>query len=172
VSRFLLHCTCSAACVALLASAAFGQSDSPSTLASGMGAASGIAAPGIANPTVAALAPISTPEHTVTPAIISPSLTAPMIVAPTLRIDRMADRPAPIDARVTDRPVNADVATIVRRRAAFSRPQVLMITGGALLLTGLLVDGDASSILILAGAGVGGYGLYLYLQTPDARHER
>jgi hypothetical protein len=67
------------------------------------------------------------------------------------------------------RSVNADVATVVRRRESFGRPAVLMITGGALLVAGLLVDGDASSILIISGAGIGAYGLYLHLQTPNAR---
>ena len=57
-------------------------------------------------------------------------------------------------------------------RAPFSRPAVLMITGGALLLTGILVGDDAAPILIIAGAGIGGYGLYLHLQSPNARLRR
>jgi hypothetical protein len=100
----------------------------------------------------------------------------PTVMAPALRHApaRATEIVAPEialfpDRSVAPRAVNEDVASVVRRRAPFSRPAVLMITGGALLLTGLLVDGDASSILIIAGAGIGGYGLYLHLQSPDAR---
>jgi hypothetical protein len=37
-----------------------------------------------------------------------------------------------------------------------------MIVGGAGILTGLLVD---EGLITIAGAAVGGYGLYLYLQA-------
>jgi hypothetical protein len=109
-----------------------------------------------------------TPAPSGAPAIAEPSLALrqPALVAPAAAIP---DLFAPELETPNALQVNADVASVMRRREAFSRPQVLMITGGALLLTGLLVDGDASSILIIAGAGIGGYGLYLYLQTPDAR---
>ena len=80
--------------------------------------------------------------------------------------------PAITDTRLAVRPINEDVAMVVRRRAAFSRPAVLMITGGALLVTGLLVGGDADSILIISGAAIGAYGLYLHLQSPNARLTR
>ncbi len=39
---------------------------------------------------------------------------------------------------------------------------VLMIVGGAGILTGLLVDEE---IVTIAGAGVGGFGLYLFLTS-------
>lgn len=38
----------------------------------------------------------------------------------------------------------------------------LMIVGGASLLAGIIVGGDAGVVLILAGIGVGAYGLILY----------
>jgi hypothetical protein len=98
----------------------------------------------------------------------------PTMLAPVmpLEVSGPAIRSSAAEPSFALRPVNEDVSTVVRRRAAFSRPAVLMITGGALLLTGLLVDGDASSILIIAGAGIGGYGLYLHLQSPNARMGR
>jgi len=40
--------------------------------------------------------------------------------------------------------------------------EVLMIVGGAGILTGLLVDEE---IVTIAGAGVGGFGLYLFLSS-------
>lgn len=43
-----------------------------------------------------------------------------------------------------------------------------MIVGGAAILTGLLVD---ESSITIAGAAVGGYGLYLYLRASRRRGE-
>ena len=40
--------------------------------------------------------------------------------------------------------------------------EILMIVGGAGIVTGLLVD---ESLITIAGAAVGGYGLYLYLRA-------
>jgi hypothetical protein len=39
-----------------------------------------------------------------------------------------------------------------------------MIAGGAAVVAGILVGGSAGTILVLSGAGMGGYGLYLHLQ--------
>ena len=77
-----------------------------------------------------------------------------------------------VEANVAVRAERPEVASVVRRRDAFDRPTILMIVGGALIVTGLVVGGDASPILYLAGAGIGGYGLYLYLQSPNARMRR
>jgi len=144
VSRFLLPCTLMATCVvALSSSAALGQSD----------------------PTIGApIAERSMPTM-MAPTITTPEMASPTIAAPTTAVPT-------VEPSLALRPINNDVASVVRRRDSFGRPAVLMITGGALLLTGLLVDGDASSILIIAGAGIGGYGLYLHLQSPNARLRR
>ena len=40
----------------------------------------------------------------------------------------------------------------------------LMIAGGALFVAGLLVEGDAGTVLVLTGAGIGAYGLYLHFR--------
>ena len=40
--------------------------------------------------------------------------------------------------------------------------EILMIVGAAGIVTGLLVDED---LITIAGAGVGGFGLYLYLKA-------
>ena len=49
---------------------------------------------------------------------------------------------------------------------AASRPGVaLMIVGGALFIAGALVDdGDAGTVLMVAGAAIGAYGLYQYFR--------
>ena len=88
------------------------------------------------------------------------------------------DQPVPtimamaIDSTANFRPARPEIAPVVRRRQGLDRPTVLMIVGGALIVTGLIVGSDAAPILYLAGAGIGGYGLYLYLQSPDTRITR
>ncbi len=54
-------------------------------------------------------------------------------------------------------------AQAVQARAGRRDGEILMIVGGAAILTGLLVD---ESLITIAGAAVGGYGLYLYLRAP------
>jgi hypothetical protein len=76
-----------------------------------------------------------------------------------------------LDTDVAFRPAKQEVAPPAVRRQ-MGRPAVLMIVGGALIVTGVLVGDDAAPILILAGAGIGGYGLYLHLQNPNARLRR
>jgi hypothetical protein len=40
----------------------------------------------------------------------------------------------------------------------------LMIVGGAAFVAGALIDGDAGTLIMVGGAAIGLYGLYLYLQ--------
>ncbi len=40
----------------------------------------------------------------------------------------------------------------------------LMVAGGALFVAGAIVGGDAGTLLMVGGAGVGAYGLYLYFR--------
>jgi hypothetical protein len=146
VSRFLLRCTITTACVVALSTAAAAQ-----TIA--------LTEPATVAPIVELTAPVI-----VAPTPISPVTGAPTIAAPTTVV------PSVEPPQLFLRPVDGEsVPPMFRRRESFGRPAVLMITGGALLLTGLLVDGDASSILIISGAAIGGYGLYLHLQSPNAR---
>ena len=143
MNRSLLRCTLVVTCIALSSSAALAQSDSATRFIDAGLIRSSAELPA-----------------TATPLRAGPTIAAPSFALGTIEPLRVAS------------PIGADAAAVVPRRAPFSRPAVLMITGGALLLTGLLVDGDASSILIIAGAGIGGYGLYLHLQSPDARPRR
>ena len=39
-----------------------------------------------------------------------------------------------------------------------------MIAGAALLLAGLLIEGDAGTLVAVAGAAIGAYGLYLHFR--------
>ena len=53
---------------------------------------------------------------------------------------------------------------VVARRGGGDQPTALMIVGGAAFLAGAIIGGDAGTIIMVGGAGVGLYGLYLYLQ--------
>jgi hypothetical protein len=51
-----------------------------------------------------------------------------------------------------------------RARGGFSQGEALMIVGGAAILTGIVVGGDAGHAISIGGAVVGLIGLYQYLQ--------
>jgi hypothetical protein len=53
------------------------------------------------------------------------------------------------------------VAEFEGARASRRQGEILMIVGGAVLVTGLIVD---ESLITIVGVAVGGYGLYLYLR--------
>lgn len=54
--------------------------------------------------------------------------------------------------------------TVIAQGPRFTHAQVLMIVGGAALLTGAIIGDDAGTIVMIGGAAVGLWGLYLFLQ--------
>jgi ferric-dicitrate binding protein FerR (iron transport regulator) len=70
--------------------------------------------------------------------------------------------PAPADAPAFEAstPSALGAAAKIGRRGR-QEAVALMVVGAAGIVTGLIAD---ESILIIAGAGVGGFGLYLYLR--------
>ena len=50
------------------------------------------------------------------------------------------------------------------RSGSRSQPEALMIVGGAAILTGIVVGNSAGYAISIAGAVIGLYGLYEYLQ--------
>jgi hypothetical protein len=52
-------------------------------------------------------------------------------------------------------------------RRPFGLSQTLMIVGGAAFVAGAIIGDDAGTVMMVAGAGVGLYGLYLYLHEPS-----
>jgi hypothetical protein len=44
------------------------------------------------------------------------------------------------------------------------RSVALMIAGGALFVAGVLTDGDAGTVLMVSGAVIGAYGIYLHFR--------
>ena len=60
---------------------------------------------------------------------------------------------------------NANALAAARR--PFGLSQTLMIVGGAAFVAGAIIGDDAGTVMMVAGAGVGLYGLYLYLHEPS-----
>jgi hypothetical protein len=87
---------------------------------------------------------------------------------PTSMRDRLMPAPAAA-ALVAPAPATAAKETSetnVNQPAMASRGGGMgyMIAGAALFVAGILVDGDAGTVLVLAGAGIGAYGLYLHFR--------
>jgi hypothetical protein len=55
---------------------------------------------------------------------------------------------------------------VVSARPSRRQGETLMIVGGAVLLTGLLID---EALVSIAGVAIGGYGLYVYLNASPKR---
>jgi hypothetical protein len=97
----------------------------------------------------------------------SASLAAPSHVAPAAVVAERAPLPAG---------PSLDAATVAVRRPAAELPAApapargfdsgtkLMILGGAAILTGIVIGGDAGHAISIGGAVVGLIGLYQYLQ--------
>jgi hypothetical protein len=60
--------------------------------------------------------------------------------------------------------MDASIPRALDVRQQLRRSETLMIVGGAILLAGAIIGGDAGTIIMIGGAGVAIYGLYLYLQ--------
>ena len=90
------------------------------------------------------------PAAVVTASVQAPAA-GPTLDAATVGIHRDA-------TQSTTTPTNATPA----RHS--DQPTALMIVGGAAFLAGAIIGGDAGTIIMVGGAAVGLYGLYLYLQ--------
>lgn len=78
---------------------------------------------------------------------------------PTVAASAVALR-APAQLPDEERQRLADGATGAR----VTQSQTLMIVGGAMFLAGAIIGGDAGTIIMIGGAGIGLWGLYQYLQ--------
>ena len=81
--------------------------------------------------------------------------------------DRSTSGPTVLAATAAVRPdlrMNASVPQALDLRQQLRRSEVLMIVGGAIFLAGAIIGDDAGTIIMIGGAGVAIYGLYLYLQ--------
>jgi hypothetical protein len=91
----------------------------------------------------------------------TPAVSAAAPVGPTLGAARLA---ADAQMTVLGADERLEPGNPFRNTAGFGQPEALMIVGGAAFLAGALIGGDAGTIVMVGGAGIGLYGLYLYLQ--------
>ena len=73
-------------------------------------------------------------------------------------------RSATVGVRHADDAAAAATAAPAAARGGRSNGQVLMIVGGAAIITGIVVGSGAGYAISIAGAVIGLYGLYEYLQ--------
>lgn len=97
-----------------------------------------------------ALAPVVAP--TGTPATVAPAPAGPALEA------------ASVGARAHSNSALDVSAAAAPRRAGMGQPVALMAVGGAALLTGLIIGGDAGTVIAVSGVVIGLYGLYQFLQ--------
>jgi hypothetical protein len=91
------------------------------------------------------------PATVVTASVAAPSA-GPTLDGATVGIRHSADQATTTPTNATPAVRHGDQAT------------ALMIVGGAAFLAGAIISGDAGTIIMVGGAAVGLYGLYLYLQ--------
>ena len=75
---------------------------------------------------------------------------------PTVAAARVAVRP--------DLHMDGGVPVSLDLRQRLTRSETLMIIGGAIFLAGAIIGDDPGTIIMIGGAAIGIYGLYLYLQ--------
>lgn len=90
-----------------------------------------------------------------------------------------ANAPAPGRVNPADRlgPTAPDARLLAPAAATAPRPELplsraaahgegipLMAAGGALFVAGAIIGGDAGTLLMVGGAGIGAYGIYIYLR--------
>jgi hypothetical protein len=66
-------------------------------------------------------------------------------------------------ATAQERATSAEHA-VAPRRQGLGQPVALMLVGGAALLAGLIIGGDAGTLIAVGGVVAGGIGLYQYLR--------
>ena len=96
----------------------------------------------------------TTPAATAANVVATPSV-APATALPTTDAAAVAVRRPTSNNREMSAPARGHI---------FDEGTKLMIVGGAAILTGIIVGGDAGHAISIVGAVVGLYGLYEYLQ--------
>lgn len=98
---------------------------------------------------------VSRPAAAQGPAPVSAAApaTAPVSYAPTLAATRLGYSVAD----QTPLEVNASAARMGRREG-----RAFALVGGAAVIAGILIGGDAGTVIAIGGAGLGLYGLYIW----------
>lgn len=93
-----------------------------------------------------------------TPLDAQAAASAPALVGPTLAAATLSPSPAEV-------PVGAPTA-MQREHSGLTNGQKLMILGGAVFITGAIIGDTPGTIIMIGGAAVGLYGLYVQLGHP------
>lgn len=120
----------------------------------------------LASLALVALAAITLPRAARAQELATPAV-APAPQAPTVSAQPVPAGPTMDGATVTlKRPASEQSlkAPVVMAAHRTDQSTAMMIVGGAAFIAGALIDGDAGTIIMVGGAAVGLYGLYLYLQ--------
>jgi hypothetical protein len=105
----------------------------------------------------------------ITPGTLTPSVTTPPTRdrAATPDATRRDEAPGPqigqLGVALRARATETAPAPAPAPRGNTSQNRALMIVGVAALITGAVIGGDAGTIVMLGGAGIGLYGLYQFL---------
>jgi hypothetical protein len=93
---------------------------------------------------------------------------AALPVAPSATMDSVTPTPrwpciasARVASHATSAPRGAP--PVIQNRTSNRNAVALMIVGGAALVVGAVIGNDAGTLVMLGGAGIGLYGLYLFL---------
>ena len=105
-------------------------------------------------------------------AIAMPSAAAQTATTPASAMQRPATPAGPsvdraaVGARpIAQQPSSLDeAAALMQSRLGLGQARALMIVGFAGVIIGLLIEGDVGTLIAIAGAAVGLYGLYHYLK--------
>jgi hypothetical protein len=107
----------------------------------------------------------------VVPTSLLDSVTAvaaqPATVASTAPTTETPRGPSLASARVASHPLSTArttrAAPLIQNRSSNRNSVALMIVGGAALVVGAVIGDDAGTLVMLGGAAIGLYGLYLFL---------
>ncbi len=109
------------------------------------------------------LAPLTAPAVqtlVMAPTTVSEPAAAPLTMTPDRAAGPLATaRPVGLQRYVAD----STTAPMMKMQKSRNSSVTLMVFGLATLLVGTVVDGDAGTVLVLTGAGIGLVGLYRYL---------
>jgi hypothetical protein len=77
----------------------------------------------------------------------------------------VARGPSVASARVASHAISTSrgAPPVIQKNKSNKNSVALMIVGGAALVVGAVIGGDPGTLVMLGGAGVGLYGLYLFL---------
>ena len=95
---------------------------------------------------------------------VAPVPSSSFVVATPAAVTRPAQSPRDASAEALRDARAREAGQAVAAAGSRQNGKVYMIVGGAAFLAGAIIGKDAGTIIMIGGAGIGIYGLYLYLQ--------